>query len=468
MDEDDSRRPRDAEAASQAFVTPSRHLIAAVVAQAVGAACLIVVATTGSPWSVAAIGLWFPVYLAVVYREGRQRMRAGRGAARSTAVPALALGLPLLSAFAALTFTQRILSSVHSAVALGATGVAVAGGWLGVVLTLRRRARNRGAASPSSAPRSRTVVAAWLAAALFAIPFAAGAAVREVLENRIAPCEEMAPQVPGAPRHMLNILAEACSQREGDAEVFNAGGIRVETYAGRRDADVATVGEDAVSVLAYLSGVLGAPAFERITIHPVAIPGSVRGMAGPGYLLIDSAELIAPRECGEFRSSAGTRGTCGTWVLAHELAHEWFPGRAGLGARNEQVAWEGTADYLAWDWWRSRFGEADAGKLREDLFHGRMRRAPGFAESNAPGSPPRNLTDSQGRALIYGRGPLAWVAAEERAGREAVRTVLRRSLPREDEVMSVEKILKAAESVPEVWEVLNRWWLDPDFEPGVP
>lgn len=464
MDGDEPGRPDDAEAAR---VTPFRHLTAAVVAQAVGAASLTVVATTGSPWSVVAIGLWFPVYLAVVYRVGRQRTAAGGSAARSTLGPALALGVPLLSAFAALAFTERILGFVHSAVALGATAVAVAGGWLGVVLVLRRRAKKRGALVSAATPRPRTVLAAWLAAALFAIPFAAGAAARGALEDRIAPCDEMAPQVPGAPRHMLNILAEACSQRDGDAEVFNAGGVRVETYAGRRDADPAPVGEDAVSVLAHLSGVLGAPAFDRISIHPVAIPGSVRGMAGPGYLLIDSAELIAPRECGEFRSSAGTRGTCGSWVLAHELAHEWFPGRAGLGPRSEQVAWEATVDYLAWDWWRSRFGEADAGKLRKDLFHGRMRLAPGFAASNAPGGPPRNLTDSQGRALIYGRGPLAWVAAEERAGREAVRTVLRRSLPREDEVMSVEKILKAADAMPEVSEVLNRWWLDP-FDPGVP
>jgi hypothetical protein len=453
---------------SRPLAPRSRSSNSAVVAQAVGAASLTAVAVTGRPWSVLAVVVWYPVYLVAVYRAGLQRMAAGRGAVRSTLVPALALGLPLLSAFAALAFTQRILSFVHSALALGATAAVVAGGCLGVALVVRRRARKRAAASPSSAPRPRTVLVAWLAAAPFAIPFAAGAFARGALEAQIAPCDEMAPQVPGAPRHMLNILAEACSQRDGEAVLLNTGGVRVETYAGKRNADVAAVSEDAVSVLTHLSGVLGAPAFDRITIHPVAIPGSVRGMAGPGYLLIDSAELIAPRECGEFRSSAGTRGTCGTWVLAHELAHEWFPGRAGLGPPSEQVAWEATVDYLAWDWWRSRFGEADGEKLQEDLFHGRMRLAPRFAAAHAPGRPPRNLTDSQGRALIYGRGPLGWVAAEERAGRETVRTVLRRSLPREDEVMTVGKFLEAAEAVPQVSEVLNRWWLDPNFEPGVP
>lgn len=118
---------------------------------------------------------------------------------------------------------------------------------------------------------------------------------------------------------------------------------------------MAAVSKEAVSLLTHLSAVLGPPPFERITIHPVVISGSVWGMAGRGYLLIDSAELIAPGECGDFRSRAGTEGTCGLWVLAHELAHEWFPGRAAIETRSDQVSWEATADHLAWDWWRQRF-----------------------------------------------------------------------------------------------------------------
>ena len=201
----------------------------------------------------------------------------------------------------------------------------------------------------------------------------------------------------------------------------------------------------------HLTSVVRAQAGGAACLSVVAITGSPWSVVGVGFWL-----PIYLGVCTEWR-----------WDAWRQAGEPCAPGRADLGPRSETVAWEGIVDYLAWDWWRRRFGEADAGTLREDLFHGRMRLAPDFAVSNAPGVPPRNLTDSQDRALIYGRGPLGWIAAENQAGREAVRTVLRRSLPGAEEVMTVDSILEAAEPAPQVSDVLNSWWLDPNFEPEV-
>ncbi|HEX2178427.1 MAG TPA: hypothetical protein VHL54_02760 [Actinomycetota bacterium] len=154
----------------------------------------------------------------------------------------------------------------------------------------------------------------------------------------------MRPQRPGASLWTLRILAEACSQRDGGAASERVGHTRIDVYAGNRNADVPAFEGLAVSVVTHLTAVLGPPPVNRITVSPVAIPGPVRGMAGPGYLLIDSAELVSPPAWSGFRSSAGTEGTCRAWVLAHEMAHEWFPGTAALGPPSDEVAWEATAD----------------------------------------------------------------------------------------------------------------------------
>jgi hypothetical protein len=293
-------------------------------------------------------------------------------------------------------------------IVLGVLAMAVLGGGVAAVVFNRVRLRRRGSPRPTEkyGTSGRTIVVTGaFTAMLFSVPLVADAASRNTLEERIRPCREMGPQLPGASRWMLRILTEACTQTTGQAHRPSA---QLVIYAGSGGFDVAGTVAAAESIVAHLTAHLGSSPFEPIAVHPVAIPGSIRGMAGPGYLLIDRNEVVSPQDCEAFRTSAGTEGECGGWVLAHEMAHEWFPGAAALGLAADEVSWEGTADYLAWDWWRQEYGEADASCLRAELFEGRIGLAPRFAASSAPGDPPSVLTSSQSRALIYGRGSLGW------------------------------------------------------------
>ena len=445
-----------------------RRLTAASVdvllAQVAGAFALTVCVLLGLVWGGLAVGVWLLAYMRLVVRSGRRAVAAGRSLLRGSGLPALVTGAPLLAAGAYLA--PSVVNPGSPLVALGVLALAAVAGWFGVVVVLLvRRRRSRGTASLGrNEGRLRTILAAGaVTALLFSVPLGAEAASRRLLEDRIRPCPGMAPQLPGASRWMLRILAEACSQTTAQA---HRPGDQLVVHAGSGEVDFNAVASVAQSMVDHFTAHLGPSPLAQIAVHPVAIPGAIRGMAGPGYLLIDREELASPDDCGVFRSSAGTDGVCGMWVLAHEMAHEWFPGAADLGPSADEVAWEGTADYLAWDWWRQEYGEADASRLREELFEGRIALAPKFAASNAPGYRPPDLTTAQSRALIYGRGSLAWVAAEAEVGREGIRAVLRSALEGiDDGALTVGSILVAAEQFPEVAEVLQSWWMDASFEP---
>ncbi|HYN98603.1 MAG TPA: hypothetical protein VEU28_02910 [Actinomycetota bacterium] len=445
-----------------------RRLTAASVdillAQAAGALALTVCVLLGLGWGGVAFGVWLLAYIRLLVRSGRRAVAAGRTLLLGSGVVALVAGAPLLAAGAYLA--PSVVNPGSPLVALGVLALAVVAGWFGVVVVLLvRRRRGGGTASlEGHGGRPRTILAVGaVTALLFSMPLGAEAASRRSLEDRIRRCPGMAPQLPGASRWMLRILAEACSQTAAQA---HRPGEQLVVHAGSGEVDFNAVAAAAQSMVDHFTAHLGPSPLAQIAVHPVAIPGAIRGMAGPGYLLIDQEELASPEDCGAFRSSAGTDGVCGVWVLAHEMAHEWFPGAADLGPSADEVAWEGTADYLAWDWWRQEYGDADASRLREELFEGRIALAPEFAASNAPGYRPPDLTSAQSRALVYGRGSLAWVAAEAEAGREGIRAVLRSALEgMDDGALTVGSILRAAEQFPEVAEVLESWWMDASFEP---
>lgn len=438
-----------------------------VLVQAAGAAALTVCVLVGLGWGALAASFWLAVYIGFVGRSGLRGVASGRSLLRGSLVAGPVAGVPFLAA--ATYLAPAVVNPGRPLIALGILAMAVLGGWIGAVVFISVRLRRRGSLRPSEKDgRSgrRIVTAGAVTAVFFSVPLFADAASRSALEDRIRPCGEMSPQLPGASRWMLRILAEACTQTTGQARRPTA---QLVVYAGRGGFDVNEAAAAAESIATHLTDHLGPSPFEQIAVHTVAIPGSIRGMAGPGYLLIDREELVSPQDCEAFRSSAGTDGVCGVWVLAHEMAHEWFPGSANLGLPADEVAWEGTADYLAWDWWRQEYGDADASRLRAELFEGRVGLAPRFAASNAPGNPPSILTSSQSRALIYGRGSLGWVAAEEQAGRESVRAVLRSTLERTSGgTLTVGSILRTAEQYPDVAAVLESWWLDRSFEPTLP
>ncbi|HEX2053175.1 MAG TPA: hypothetical protein VHJ78_05530 [Actinomycetota bacterium] len=436
----------------------SRTTLEALGVQALGTVILSAVAATGTPWSLAAGVLWLPAAQWAAARAAARAVAAGRSARRAAAAVWLVLlvgFLPGLAYFGAVAVDPWVAVRATVAVAL----VAVAG--LALLLATSRR---RSSEAPDEHVKRRRLLAAGLGLALLGVPYLVDAGLRQSLRNRIEACPRMVPYAAAAPQSTTRPLAEACAQLAGKPAVLGtSGAVTIEVYAGARQVDVRVVYAEAVSIVRHLTAALGPPDDPRITVSAVRMPGPVRGSAGPGFVLLDAAEITEPRGCAEFRRSAGTKGTCGAWVLAHELAHQWFPGAAPLGPANEQIAWEATADYLAWDWWRSRYGRADADRLTGDLFAGRVRLAAEFASSHAPVNVPLLLTDRRARALVRGRASLGLVAAEGVAGRGALMDSLRYARDAAaDSELTTSTIIDAVGRVsPRAEGVLKVWWTRP-------
>ena len=128
-----------------------------------------------------------------------------------------------------------------------------------------------------------------------------------------------------APLSQRRELAAACDLQLDGGPVISSqgGGVAISYFRPRPDLDPHGV-ELAASALAHYREVLGPSAVISVSVLPVRLAGGVRGAAGPGYVLVHPAELVDPGACASFRRTAGVDGRCGAWVLAHELAHQWF------------------------------------------------------------------------------------------------------------------------------------------------
>ncbi len=319
------------------------------------------------------------------------------------------------------------------------------------------------------------LVAVGVSAALVvAVPATSDHVVERRLVNRINHCDDMAPFGPPSPRALQRTLAAACAvrQRAERVVVKNSTPVAVAVYGNGAASKAAA--SDAESAAAYYYRLLGPPAIEEVAVLSIDIPGPVRGMAGPGYVLIDSGELVDPSECASFRSSAGVRGRCGRWVVAHEMAHQWFRWTAfDRGTVANAALVEGTADYLAYRWWRETVGGADAATLAQELFGGRIALARPFAEDHAPVVTPEGMSDGEERALVYGRATAAWLAVEVAVGpdrtAEALRTVFTvgRESPHFNEVLEAvqQQDTRAAEVLREWWTLTPLELLDSEWMP---
>lgn len=354
-------------------------------------------------------------------------------------------------------------------VGVATVAVALVCGTLGAALgaTARRAIASQRTDLGERDVAKRAVIRVGTSAVLLVtLPAGADHYLERRLVSGIRQCEEMAPFAAPAPRTLQRTLADGCAVwRRGElaaapdpdvlpVNVHGKGGVSTE------------VAEDAESAAAYYRSLLGPPAVEEIAVLAVDIPGPVRGMAGPGYLLIDAEELHHPRDCAAFRASAGVRGRCGRWVVAHELAHQWFRWTAfdrGLMANAALV--EGPSDYLAYRWWRETAGGPDSARLALELVGGRLDLARWFAENHSPEVTPEGMSDSEERALVYGRATAAWLAVEVAVGPERAAEALRTVFTAGRSSSHLDTVLEAVErSDPRAAEVLRAWWTSSPFE----
>ena len=194
-----------------------------------------------------------------------------------------------------------------------------------------------------------------------------------------------------------------------DAVQAAADGVVVHAPAGavaRLDA----VADEAAAGLTALDESLGPLPWPSVDVVAAPVSPGAAGMEFPGMVWVDPGAW--PQAGAEF----------GSYVLAHELAHQWFHALVGNGSLSAPVVDESLAQYLSvvlFDRW---FGDGAGDDLADRSLGGRHDRSVGQGvPDEAPAQPLAGFASAESYgANVYGRGGQAWVDAEDAAGRDDV------------------------------------------------
>lgn len=239
---------------------------------------------------------------------------------------------------------------------------------------------------------------------------------------------------------------------EPGAVTGEAAGMRVAAPAGTPG--VAAAAAEAAAAASLFARRLGPLAWQEVDVVTAPLGSGAAGMEFPGLLLLDTGV------------TAALDGGFGSYVLAHEVAHQWFHALVGSGSLSSPVVDESLAQYLAFVFAAEQWGEAAAERLVRDRIaaaYGRARQA-GLVDE--PPAQSLDAFDSRGAyaALVYGRGALAWFAAEQAVGRDGVMGLLA-ALVRDAGLGFVDAravVDAAARADPRIAGILERYWFDPD------
>lgn len=234
------------------------------------------------------------------------------------------------------------------------------------------------------------------------------------------PCPDDAP----APGGMRCTWARGIALRDVSAVLYPQAPVTAEIEVGGVRHRAASAGGTAVQAEAVLAEAVAAAgsfgdrfgplAWNEVDTVSVPLGRGAAGMEFPGLSLVDDEQWT------------NIDGGFGTAVIVHEVAHQWFHALVGNGSLSDPVVDESLAQYLSYLYWRDRYGDGAARTYAEQAFVGRYAaaRARGL-QDEPPAQPLAEFAgaDSYG-VMVYARAPLAWIAAEEAIGVEAVETFL--------------------------------------------
>lgn len=177
----------------------------------------------------------------------------------------------------------------------------------------------------------------------------------------------------------------------------------------------ARVAEESARTLEAFTAALGTLPWPSLDVVAAPIGPGTAGMEFPGMVWIDTGAWPQPGP--DF----------GSYVLVHEVAHQWFHALVGNGSLSAPVVDESLAQYLSVVAFDAVFGDGAGQALAGRSLGGRHARA---LADGLPDETPAQPLDAFSSARsyganVYGRGGQAWVDAEAVAGREAVLDALR-------------------------------------------
>lgn len=231
---------------------------------------------------------------------------------------------------------------------------------------------------------------------------ASGAVPLNVIDN---PDGSRTWQLTGGPLRDLTVIAGPFQ-----AISANAAGATVTSYylPGQETAARAVLGHAAASLRLY-SDTFGPYPYTKLDV--VAAPLGNRGMEYSGLVLIGDGLYRDPRE---FL----------TFLVAHEVAHQWWYGVVGNNPYRYPWLDEGLTEYSAFDYYRGIFGQSRA----EELLTGRWQIPfAGAAAGGIDGAVDRPAADFDATSyelLVYSKAALFFSSLREDLGDEVYRQVL--------------------------------------------
>lgn len=165
----------------------------------------------------------------------------------------------------------------------------------------------------------------------------------------------------------------------------------------------------------------------------VATPTLALGVEYPGLIAL-TERLYSPEAPSYYLES----------VTAHEVGHQWFYNLVGNDQRNQPWLDESLTQFITWQYYADRYGEAGARGFKASLED----RWAGVDNQPIPiGKPVSAYDQKEYSAIVYGRGGLFFFALKDEIGQEAFDVFLKSYTQTHSwEIASTETLRQSAEN----------------------
>lgn len=187
-------------------------------------------------------------------------------------------------------------------------------------------------------------------------------------------------------------------------------GVRVTSYYMGSDEGGQRALDHTVTALRIYERLIGAYPFNELDV--MATPTTAGGIEYPGLIVV--ADDLYERQNDFFE-----------WVIAHEVAHQWWYAMVGNDQLDEPWLDEALTQYTSLLYVEERYGELAAERTLGARFQDPYQRLLESDQDMAVGLPVEAYTESLYGAVVYGKGPLFFHALREQVGDEAFVEILR-------------------------------------------
>jgi aminopeptidase N len=187
-------------------------------------------------------------------------------------------------------------------------------------------------------------------------------------------------------------------------------GVRVTAYYSGSDESGQRALADAVEALRIYERLIGVYPFRELDV--MATPTSAGGIEYPGLIVV--AETLYDQQTDFFE-----------WVIAHEVAHQWWYAMVGNDQLDEPWLDEALTQYTSLLYYEARYGPDAARAALQVRFEGPYQHLLSQEQDMPVGLPVAAYSEPLYGSVVYGKGPLFFQALREQVGDEVFYEILR-------------------------------------------